>query len=643
MNKVNKESPDLIKENQKWLQEKFPSCFVEGKLDFDKLKELTSEITNDTNDEKYSFSWAGREDSIKNIQTPTHGTLIPEKDESINFDDTENIFIEGENLEVLKLLQKSYYNKIKMIYIDPPYNTGNDFIYKDDFKNSLDSYLEQTGQKKEGVKLVTNPETSGRFHSNWISFMYPRLFLARELLKDDGLIFISIGQLELSNLIMICNLVFGEENKIGIISRQMKSGGNKGDHFSANIDYVVVFAKNIELADNFRVSLEEEYKDRLFKNIEKEGPRKGERFREMGLYQSSLDPLRGCSNQRYWIQCPDGSFVIPPGNITPKKIQEGEKIKPQTREDNVWRWSQAKFILEKDKLVFKETKTSPLLNEKNKTSKWNVYTKIWLEDRQEAGRVPTDLMIKCENRHSAAELKELDIPFEYAKPSSLISSLCSYIREKDFIVLDFFAGSGTTAHSIFNLNSNDGGTRKFILVQIPELCSSESLAKEKGFNTISEISKERIRRVIKKQNLELKQTKLNNLNIDLGFKVFKLAKSNYKVWDEVNDIKKLQVQLELFEDPLIEKYLDTDVLYEIIIKEVYSLNSKIEEFSNSPNIIYKVIDEDIFFYITLDQKLDQKSIEKLELNKNIMFVCLDSALNDTEKINLNLHCKLKVI
>jgi adenine-specific DNA-methyltransferase len=640
--KINKKSPDILEEKIWQIKKIFPDVFSESKIDFNKLKETLGDFIDHT-DENYNFSWAGKIKAMQNISSPSKGTLIPEKDESVNFDSTENIFIEGENLEVLKLLKKSYSRKIKMIYIDPPYNLSGDFVYKDDFKNNLESYLEQTGQTNGGVKLTTNLETSGRFHSDWISFMYSRLSVSWELLEDDGVIFISIGQLELSNLIMICNLVFGEENKIGIISRQMKSGGNKGDHFSSNIDYVVVFAKNIELANNFRVPLEDEYANRLFTNIEEDGPRKGERFREMGLYQSSLDPLRGCTNQRYWIQCPDGSFVMPPGNITPKKIQDGEKIPPQTREDNVWRWSQTKYLLEKNKLVFKETKTSPLLNEKNKTSKWNVYTKIWLEDRQEAGRVPTDLMTKCENRHSAAELKELDIPFEYSKPSSMISSLCSYMSEKDFIVLDFFAGSGTTAHSIFNSNSNDGGTRKFILVQIPELCKSESLAKEKGFNTISEISKERIRRVIKKQISESKQTKLNNSNLDLGFKVFKLAKSNYKVWNDVKDVKKLQEQLKLFEEPLIEKYSDNDVLYEIILKEGYSLNSKIEEFLNNPNKIYKVIDRDIFFYITLDQKLDQKSIEKLNLDKNIMFVCLDSALDDSQKTNLDLQCKLRVI
>ena len=643
MDKIKKESKDVTEEYRDWLKWKFPSCVTENNLDFEKLKELVFGIVDDK-EESYFFSWAGRSESLKNIQIPSRSTLIPDQNESIDFDNTENMFIDGDNLEVLKLLQKSYSGCIDMIYIDPPYNTGNDFIYKDDFKNSMKSYLEQTGQSKDGIVLTTNPETSGRFHSDWISFMYPRLFLARNLLKDDGVIFISIGQQEFANLIMICNEIFGEENKIGVISRLMKSGSNKGDFFSPNIDYVLVYANNIELTTNFRLPLEEEYIDRIYASVETNGPLKGERYREMGLYQSSLDPLRGCSNQRYWIQCPDGSFVIPPGNIFPNKITDGEKIKPMSRDDQVWRWSQKKYLLEKKDLIFKETKTSPLLNEKNEPSKWNVYTRIWLKSRIEKGRVPTDLITKCENRHSAAELKDLQIPFDYAKPSTLISYLSSFIDGKNFIVLDFFAGSGTTAHSMLDLNSEDGGNRKFILVQIPEKCKPTSLAKENGYETIAEIAKERIKRVIKKITEKNKQHKLeNNTNLDLGFKVFKLAKSNFKIWQNVQDKEKLREQLRLFENPLIENYKHMDVIYEIIIKEGYSLNSKIEEMKSGSNKVYKILDNNSIFYICLDKQISKENIENLNLDKNTVFSCLDSSLDDTLKTNLDLTCKLKVI
>jgi len=639
--KINLESGNILEENISKLRQIFPNVFSEGKIDFDKLKENLGVFKN-TSEDKYTFSWAGRMDSIKNIQTPTHGTLIPQKDESINFDETENIFIEGENLEVLKLLQKTYSNKIKMIYIDPPYNTGNDFIYKDDFKDNLDNYLQQTGQKKEGIKLTSNPETSGRFHSDWISFMYPRLFLARELLKDDGLIFISIGQQELSNIITITNEIFGEENRLGLISRLMKSGSNKGRFFSPNIDYILVFSKNIQMIDEFRLPLEQEYIDKNYTEIQKDGPLKGEKYCVKGLYQASLE-IR--PNQRYWIQCPDGSFVIPPGKTYPKKINDAEKIKPVTG-DGVWRWSYERYLKESHEgnFVFKKTKTSSLVDQNRTKSIWNVYTKIWLKNRLDEGRVPTDLITKFENRHSHAELKKLNIPFDYAKPSELISYLISFINSNNFIMLDFFAGSSSTAHAVLNANNNDGGTRKFICVQIPEKCIDLSQTYKNKFDTITDISKERIRRVIKKINDENKQQKLNSKqNQDLGFKVFKLTKSNYKIWDNVNDETKLKEQLKLFEEPLVENYKDIDVIYEIIIKEGYSLNSEITKISEKPNKIYKVTDDEFFFFVTLDEKLDEKSLDTLNLTKNIMFVCLDSAISDSQKTNLDKLCKLRTI
>ena len=265
MSKINKESPNPIDENQKWIKEKFPSCFSEGKLDFDKLKELLSEIT-DTSDEKYTFSWAGRSESIKNLQTSSRGTLIPEKDESVNFDETENIFIEGENLEVLKLLQKSYTGKVKMIYIDPPYNTGNDFIYKDDFKDSLDNYLEQTGQKKDGIELNSNPETSGRFHSDWLSFMYPRLVLSKELLSNAGIIFISIDDNEMYNLKLLLDEIFGEENFVTNIIWKSKTGSSDVKTIDTVTEYILVYTKdknNAKFLKTLKVMIQSDLKKKM--------------------------------------------------------------------------------------------------------------------------------------------------------------------------------------------------------------------------------------------------------------------------------------------------------------------------------------------------------------------------------------------
>ena len=613
--KINLKSENILEENISKLKEIFPQIFSEGKIDFDKLKETLGDFTNSSS-EKYSFSWAGRTDSIKNIQTPTHGTLIPQKDESINFEDTENIFIEGENLEVLKLLQKSYSNKIKMIYIDPPYNTGNDFIYPDDFSNSLDNYLQQTGQKKGGIKLTSNPETSGRFHSDWISFMYPRLFLGRELLKDDGVIFVSIDDGEINNLRNIMNEIFGEENFVAtIIWQKNYSPRNDTKYFSDMHDYIICYAKqkNTDTNEGWKRNLlprtEEQNLRYTNRDNDKRGVWKAENF-TVKTYSAAYD---------YSITTPSGKIVKPPkGRCWRSSKETFEKL---VQENRIWFGEKGEGIPAK---------------------------KSFLSDVQQ-GRVPVTLWLRDEvgdNQEASKELKTLfDIPpFDTPKPTRLIRKiieLSTNPNEND-IILDFFAGSGTTSNSTLSKNFEDKGNRKFILIQLPEKIDDERIKND--FDTIANVCKERIRRVIKNIQKENKQQKLNSKqNQDLGFKVFKLTKSNYKVWQEVQDEAKLKDQLKLFEDPLIENYKDMDVIYEIIIKEGYSLNSKIEEVSENPNKIYKVSDGEFFFYVTLDEKIDEKALDDLNLDKNIMFVCLDLAINDSQKTNLDKLCKLRTI
>jgi len=613
--KINLKSEDILEENISKLRQIFPNVFSEGTIDFDILKETLGNFSNSSN-EKYSFSWAGRAESIKNIQTPTHGTLIPQKDESINFDDTENIFIEGENLEVLKLLQKSYTGKVKMIYIDPPYNTGKDFIYKDDFKSNLESYLSQTGQSKEGVKLTSNPESSGRFHSNWISFMYPRLFLARELLKDDGVIFVSIDDGEINNLRNIMNEIFGEENFVAtIIWQKNYSPRNDTKYFSDMHDYIICYAKqkNTDTNEGWKRNLlprtEEQNLRYTNRDNDKRGVWKAENF-TVKTYSAAYD---------YSITTPSGKIVKPPkGRCWRSSKETFEKL---VQENRIWFGEKGEGIPAK---------------------------KSFLSDVQQ-GRVPVTLWLRDEvgdNQEASKELKTLfDIPpFDTPKPTRLIRKiieLSTNPNEND-IILDFFAGSGTTSNSTLSKNFEDKGNRKFILIQLPEKIDDERIKND--FDTIANVCKERIRRVIKNIQKENKQQKLNSKqNQDLGFKVFKLTKSNYKVWQEVQDEAKLKDQLKLFEDPLIENYKDMDVIYEIIIKEGYSLNSKIEEVSENPNKIYKVSDGEFFFYVTLDEKIDEKALDDLNLDKNIMFVCLDLAINDSQKTNLDKLCKLRTI
>ena len=496
-------SLDLVDLQKQKLKALFPEVFTEGdKIDFDQLKRTLGEMV-DGGKERFGMQWPGKADCFKTIQQPSLATLVPCPEESIDFDTTENVFIEGDNLEVLKLLQKSYLGKIKMIYIDPPYNTGKDFIYPDNYSENLDTYLEYTGQiDGEGRKFSTNVETDGRFHSKWMNMMYPRLFLAKNLLREDGVIFISIGDDEFDNLKKICDEVFGEENFISVISRVMKTGGAKGNFFTPNIDFVMVYARNILSTPFFRSAISSEQIKIYYNKIESTGSRKGEFYGEERLYKASLDPR---PNQRYWIECPDGSFCIPAGANFPSKLQNGEKIIP-TSEDGVWKWTFDRYKEEfgKGNIIFKETTTSGLLNENKEQSKWNIYNKVWLKDQQEKGMVPANFISKFENRQSSAELKTIDLPFDFAKPTGLVKYLIEISKtgEND-IVLDFFAGSATTAHAVMDLNKEDGSKRKYICVQLPEPTDEKSEAFKAGYKTIAEISKARIRRAAAKIKTEI--------------------------------------------------------------------------------------------------------------------------------------------
>ncbi len=573
MEKINGYSLDIVKENISKLKEIFPEVFCEDKVDFERLQEVLGEYIEDK-EERYRFEWHGKSQAIRMSQTPSRGTLRPCKEESKNWDTTENLYIEGDNLEVLKLLQKSYQNKIKMIYIDPPYNTGNDFVYKDDYKDNLSNYLAITGQiDEEGNKTSTNSEAGGRYHTNWLNMIYPRLRLAKNLLADDGVIFISIGQDELANQIKVCNDIFGENNCLGIVSRQMKSGGgSQGKYFSHNIDYVIVYARAYDVARYFRGEISEELTKKVYNQLEVEGKRKGEYYRSMGLYQSSLG-IR--PSLRYWIECPDGSFVIPPGSSLPLILKEGEKITPKVS-DGVWRWSYDKYIEEKNKgnIEFKETTNGVLVDENGKPSKWNVYTKIWLKDRQDEGQIPSDIITRYENRHSSKELTSLEIPFDFAKPIGLIKYLIYILQQdKDSIIMDFFSGSATTAHATMQLNSEDKGKRKFIMVQLPENINEKSDAFKAGYKNICEIGKERIRRAGDKI-IEENKDKVGIDDLDIGFKVFKLDTSNIKPWNPKYD--NVEMSLEDVIDNFLPGRTEEDVVYEIMLKYGIDLTYPIE-------------------------------------------------------------------
>jgi adenine-specific DNA-methyltransferase len=612
--KISTESSDIIKEKIQILKQIIPECFSEGILDIEKLRKTIGE-TLDSNDEKYILNWAGRNNSFKNIQTTSKGTIIANKKDSVNFEETENIFIEGENLEVLKLLQKSYFEKIKLIYIDPPYNTGNDFIYQDNFRNNTKSYLEQTEQMKGGIKLISNPETSGRFHSDWISFIYPRLFLARNLLSDDGVLVVSIDDNESHNLRIVLNEIFGEENFCADVSWQKRyTRSNNTVDFTTVVEHLFFYSKS----DKFTVNLLERTKeaDSRYTNPDKDprGPWKGASF---------LGPVT--PQQR-----PNLGYAI----INPNTHEE---TYPTT---NAWRRSLEEFNrLQKENLLYWG------LDGKNSVPSIKMFlsdarniTPINFWDHEYAGN--TD-----DGTKELGELIGKNI-FNNPKPTQLIKRIIEHTCGKNDLILDFFAGSGTTTHAVMELNKLDDGKRRCISIQIPELCDEKSNAYKSGYKTIADIGKDRIKKVIEKIKKESKQLKLkNNTMPDLGFKVFKLTKSNFKIWEDVKekDQNKLKEQMKLFESPLISGYKDDDVIYECIIKEGFDLNCKIEKLNMKSNDVYKISDDDRIFYLILDKSIKSKTIEELKLTKEKTLVCIDASLDDSQKTNLSKQCNLKTL
>ena len=613
-------SMNMIENNVDYIADRFPNVIQNGKINFDLLKkELSTDIESNIK-EKYELTWVGKNNAKIIANKQITKTLRPNKDKSENFDNTSNIYIEGDNLDVLKILQESYLNKIKCIYIDPPYNTGNDFIYKDEFKKESNEELEDSGQIDENsFKLVSNPNSNGRFHSDWMSMMYSRLKLARNLLSSDGVIFISIGD-ELYNLTQICNEIYGERNHVGTISRLMKSGGNKGQYFSPNIEYILVYAKNIDKLGYFREELSEDIV-KSYNNIDENG----ERYTIKGLCQPGLGNR---ANQRYWIKCPDGSYVIPRGKNFPSKLEEGEKITP-TDDDTSWKWTYERYKeeLKKGNILFKKSSSATaLVDENGNTSKWNVFNKIWLKDRLNEGRVPVDFITKYENRISSEELKKLNIPFDFAKPTGLIKTLISYVENtKDSIILDFFSGSATTADAIFQLNQKDNGKRKFIMVQLPEKINEDTDAFKNGYKTICEIGEERIRRAGKKIKEE------TNADIDYGFRVYKVDSSNMKdIYYEPSKLN--QTQLNMFESNIKEDRTAEDLLTQVILDLGLTLDLRIEEKNILNNKVYYVAENSLV--ACFDNEINIDILNQICEIKPLKVVFRESSFrNDSDKIN----------
>jgi len=614
--KISKSVRIDIKEELKAI---YPQVFEDNKINFEKLKSLLSGEIIENEDDRFYFNWAGKNNIYKLIQSPAYGTLKPDKEKSVDFDNTENIVIVGENLETLKLLLKPYFGKVKMIYIDPPYNTGKDFIYRDNFKEPLKDYLEKTGQiDSEGKKLTTNTEASGRYHSDWLNFMYPRLFLARQLLRDDGVIFVSIDDHEVHHLRMIMDEIFGEENfVVNAIWEKVKIRKNSAKWFSDSHDHILIFSKNKQ---QWNRNLLPRINTENYKNPDND-PR------------GPWIPIPIYANHKYdadyKITKPNGTVLSRPKN-------------------NYWRLSENNFnkYVQENRIWWGEGDSYPMI-------------KKFLSEVQN-GLVPRSIFYYDEfggNPHGDAALKEIFNGvkvMENPKSVNLIKAFIQISSDKDDLVMDFFAGSGTTGHAVWDLNKEDGGNRKFILVQLDEEVQDEEIKKE--FPTVADICIERLKRVSEKYKRE-NDASLFKSDQDFGFKVLKLDKSNFNLMDEfeidkgenIDELKRKYLEwLGLFvNQPLVPGWKEIDVVYEVMLKEGFNLNSRIEKVKIKDDDFYHVRDEeqDLEFYISLKDNFASETIEEIRTSKykGKMFVFLDMALTDSDKINLSAFVRLKVI
>jgi adenine-specific DNA-methyltransferase len=607
---VGASSGDVLEAQIARLRDLFPEVFVEGKIDFDKLR-LTLGGAAESGPGRFHFSWAGKDDAVNLLQTPSAGTLVPCPQESINFETTGNIFIEGDNLEVLKLLFKSYFGRVKLIYIDPPYNTGQDFVYPDNYTDPLKTYLQITGQADaEGNLLTSNPETSGRYHSTWLSMMHPRLFLARQLLKEDGVIFVSIDDHEVHHLRLLMNETFGEENFIAcfVWKRRQVSDNRNLDNVSTDHEYILAYSRG----DGSLLGTAKDLTKYDNPDNDPRGPWMSDNL--TGLANSEQRP-----NLHYDIVDPAMGQPYPPlasrgwaydRKAMAKAISEGRILWPAKPDGR--------------------PRLKRFLNEIR--SQFTGFSSI------------QDFGYTTDGTRTIEELfgeKVIQFPKPVAIPRKL-GEQATLATEGD-IVLDFFAGSCTTAQAVLEMNHADGGNRRFICVQLPEPTEN------KTFSTIAEIGKERIRRVIGKLAKET-QPSLGEREApeDLGFKVFKLSKPNIQQWPEGEDRdpEAYAQKLALFNEPLVAGWKPENVIWEVALREGFGLNTHFasRDLGNG-NRVYDVKDDDTGqkFIICLDDKIPIDLAKHCELTLDDLFICRDVALDDSAAANLALQCRLKTI
>lgn len=582
MDKLRMQSSNGVEDNITKIAQLFPDCVTEtvdersGQpkhlIDFEKLKQNLSDSVMSERAERYQFTWPDKSKAILLANSPINATLRPCREDSVDFDNTQNLYIEGDNLDVLKCLKETYLHKVKMIYIDPPYNTGNDFVYKDDFAQSSEEYLANSGQfDEQGNRMFTNAESNGRFHTDWLNMIYPRLKVARDLLTDDGVIFISIDDNEVENLRKVCDEVFGEQNFITQINWVSKSGGSADERYIIKAtEYILVYTK---AKDSAIFGKEEaETSSDKYKLTDKHEE-------ERGKY--TLKKLDFRMTSQHYTEALNYPVIDPDGN----ELWPGGKNHRQDGGWN-WRWSKAKYEwgVKNDFIQFvKNNKGSWTLNTKQyqKVDNCNRPTERGLAYRN---FIPSSELNTTQGSRLIAEYFESKI-FEYAKPHQLICKCMKIANcDKNALILDFFSGSATTAHAVMQLNSEDGGNRKFIMVQLPEKTEEKSEAFKAGYKNICEIGKERIRRAGKKIKEE---SPLTTQDLDTGFRVLKLDSTNMQdIYYSPKDIS----QADLFSqvDNVKPDRTGEDLLFQVMLELGATLDSKIETTTVAGKTIYNV-------------------------------------------------------
>lgn len=627
MDKVKMQSLDVTGSNIDKIARLFPQCVTERKgkngktvlgIDFEKLREELSADVIDDGEERYQFTWPDKKAHAHLANTPTNKTLRPCREESVDFDNTQNLYIEGDNLDVLKVLRETYLGKVKMIYIDPPYNTGNDFVYNDDFSQNADDYQDNSGQfDEEGNRLVQNTESNGRFHTDWLNMIYPRLKVAKDLLSDDGAIFISIDDNELHNLIKCCDEIFGETNKIGLMTIMSNPRGSQNSKYLSYIhEYILMYAKN---ANSLRLKGVAKSEDSLKEYSETE--ENGRRYRLLGLRK------RGGAWRKE-----DRPNMFYPVFVNP---QNGQCNLYQTNEYSVevipqrpsgelgrWTWGKDKFQTEQKTVIAKK------VNRDGKTESWDIFRKDYIdsEDGEEKTTKIKSIWIEKETNYQNAknEIKSLfgnSEVFDYPKPTYIVQRLASMMNfDENDIIMDFFSGSATTAHATIQMNINDKTNVSYILIQLPEKVNIKSQARKLGYKNICEIGKERIRRAGKK----IKEENANKEGIDkldIGFRVLKLDSSNMQ---DVYYTPKEFTERDLFADNVKPDRTAEDLLFQVMLDLGVELSATIEQRTIDGKQVFFVNDN--YLVACFDENISENIITEIAKMKPYYFVMRDSSL-----------------